>query len=118
MRADVKVNDNKDYRPDYLTSPLTRRYSECTDEEEDVRQLAQDCMCHECNRYCLKSTKASTPRTCRSHYGTESEFGKLDTPGMELIEKPRIYRDMKGISHFKMRRTQSVRLVQHSKSLL
>jgi hypothetical protein len=32
MTADVKVNDNKDYRPDYLTSPLTRRYSECTDE--------------------------------------------------------------------------------------
>jgi hypothetical protein len=90
MMADVKVNDNKDYRPDYLTSPLTRRYSECTDEEEDVQQLAQDCMCHECNRYCLKSTKAGTPQTCRSHYGTKSEFGKLDTPGMELIEKPRI----------------------------
>jgi hypothetical protein len=118
MTADVKVNDNQDYQPDYLTSPLTRRYSECTDEEEDVRQLAQDCMTHECNRYCLKSTKAGTPRTCRSHYGTETEFGKLDTPGMELIEKARIYRDMKGISHFRMRRTQSVCLVQHSRSLL
>jgi hypothetical protein len=91
ITADVKVNDNQDYRPDYLTSPLTRRYSECTDEEEDVRQLAQDCMTHECNRYCLKSTKAGTPQTCRSHYGTETEFGKLDTPGMELIEKARIY---------------------------
>jgi hypothetical protein len=118
MTADVKVNDNQDYQPDYLTSPLTRRYSECTDEEEDVQQLAQDCMCHECNRYCLKLTKASTPQICRSHYGTETEFGTLDTTGMELIQKPRIYRDMKGISHFGMRRTQSVCLVQHSKSLL
>ncbi len=40
MTADVKVNDNRGYQPDYLTSPLTRRYSECTDKEEDVRQLA------------------------------------------------------------------------------
>ncbi len=40
MTADVKVNNNQDYRPDYLTSPLTRRCSECSDKEEDVRQLA------------------------------------------------------------------------------
>jgi hypothetical protein len=118
MTADVKVNGNQDYQPDYLTSPLTRRNSECTDEEEDVRQLAQECMGHECNRCYLKSTKAGTPRTCRSHYGTETEFGKLDTPGMELIEKARIYRDMTGISHLSMRRTQSVCLVQHIRSLL
>jgi hypothetical protein len=37
---------------------------------------------------------------------------------MELIKKARVYRDMKGISHFRMRRTQSVCLVQHSRSLL
>jgi hypothetical protein len=37
---------------------------------------------------------------------------------MELIEKARIYRDMEGISHFRMRRTQSLRLVQHSRSPL
>ncbi len=37
---------------------------------------------------------------------------------MELIEKARVYRDMKGISHFRMRRTQSAHLVQHSRSLL
>jgi hypothetical protein len=61
MTADVKVNNNQDYQPDYLTSPLTRRYSESTDEEEDVQQLAQDCMTHKCNRCCLKSTKAGTP---------------------------------------------------------
>jgi hypothetical protein len=61
---------------------------------------------------------AGTPRTCRSHYGTESEFGKLDTPGMDFIEKAKIQIDRKGISHFRMRRTHSVHLVQHSESLL
>jgi hypothetical protein len=66
----------------------------------------------------LKSTKAGTPRTCRSHYGTESEFGKLDTPGIDLIEKAQIQIVRKGIPHFRMRRTHSVRFVQHSKSLL
>ncbi len=118
MTADAKVSDNIDYRPNYSTSPLAKRYSTCSNKEEDVWQLAQDCMLHECNRYCLKSTKARTARTCRSHYRTESEFVKLDTPGMDLIEKAQMKINRKGISHFKMRRTQSVHLVQHSKSLL
>jgi hypothetical protein len=38
-----------------LTSPLGKRYSKCPDQEEDVRQLAEDCMCHVCNNYCLRS---------------------------------------------------------------
>ncbi len=118
MTADAKVSDNLDYCPNYSTSPLAKRYSECSDKEEDVRQLAQDCMLHECNRYCLKSTKGGTPRTCRSHYGTMSEFGKLNTPGMDLIEKAQVQTNRKGISNFRMRRTHSVCLVQHSKSLL
>ncbi len=80
--------------------------------------MAQDCMMHQCNRYCLKSNKNGTPRTCRSHYGTESEFGKVNTPGMELIQLANIQRDKKGITHFRMRRTKSVRLVQHSKFIL
>ena len=51
MTADAKVSDSIDYRPNYLNSPLAKRYSECSDEEEDVQQLAQDCMLlHECNR--------------------------------------------------------------------
>jgi hypothetical protein len=90
MTADAKVSNNIDYRPNYSTSPLAKRYSECSDKEEDVRQLAQDCMLHGYNRYCLKSTKAGTSRTCRSHYGTKSEFDKLDTPGMDLIEKAQL----------------------------
>jgi hypothetical protein len=63
MTADAKVSNNTDYHPNYSTSPLAKRYSECSDKEEDVGLLAQDCMLHECNRYCLKSTKAGTPRT-------------------------------------------------------
>jgi hypothetical protein len=75
-------------------------------------------MLHECNRNCLKSSKARTPRTCRSHYGTKSEFGNLNTPGMDLIEKAQIQINRKGISPFIMRRTHPVHLVQHNKSLL
>jgi hypothetical protein len=101
MTADAKVSDNLDYCPNYSNSSLAKRYSECSDKEEDVRQLAQDCMLHKCNRYCLKSTKARTSRTCRSHYGAESEFGKLNTPGMDLIEKAQIQINRKGISHFR-----------------
>jgi hypothetical protein len=49
---------------------------------------------------------------------TESEFDKLDTAGMDLIEKAQIHINRKGTSHFRMRRTHSICLVQHSKSLL
>ena len=118
MTADAKVSDNPDYHPNYSASPLTRRYCACCDEKKDVTQLAQDCMMHQCNRYCLKSTKVGTPRTCRSHFGTESEFRKVDTPGMDQIQNAKIQIDRKGIAHFRMRRTHSVRLVQHSKYLL
>jgi hypothetical protein len=118
MTADAKVSNNLDYCPDYSISPLAKRYSECSDKEEDILQLTQDCMLHECNSYCLKSTKVGTPRTCKSHYGTESEFGKLDTLGIDLIENAQVEINRKGISHFRMRRTYSVHLVQHSKSLL
>ncbi len=118
MTADAKVSDNLDYRPNYSSSPLARRFCACHDKEIEVTQLAQDCMMHHCNRYCLKSNKASTPRTCRYHYGTESEFGKVDTPGMDLIQNTEIQIDRKGISLFRMRRTHSVCLVQHSKYLL
>ena len=118
MTADTNVIDNRDYLPTYSSSPLARRFCACLDEEKDVTQLAQDCMMHQCNRYCLKSTKVGTPRTCRSHYGTESEFGKVDTPGMDLIQNAEIQIDRKGILHFRMRQTHLVRLVQHSKYLL
>jgi hypothetical protein len=37
---------------------------------------------------------------------------------MELIQKATIDYDRKGISHFKMKKTHSVLLVQHSKFLL
>jgi hypothetical protein len=37
---------------------------------------------------------------------------------MDLIKKAQLQIDRKGISNFRMRRTHSVRLVQHSKSLL
>jgi hypothetical protein len=118
MTADANVNDNLNYCPNYSSSSLATRFCASCNEEKDGIQLAQDCMMHQCNRYCLKSIQIGKPRTCRSHYGTESEFGKVDTPGMELIQHAKIQRDKKGITHFRMRRTKSVCLVQHSKFIL
>jgi hypothetical protein len=36
MTADAKVSGNLDYCPYYPTSLLAKRYSECSDKEEDV----------------------------------------------------------------------------------
>ncbi len=101
MTADAKVGDNPNYRTNYSASPPTKRYCACCDEMKVVTQLAQDCMMHQCNRYCLKSTKVGTPRMCRSCYGTESEFGTVDTPGMDLIQNAKIQIDRKGRSQFR-----------------
>jgi hypothetical protein len=42
----------------------------------------------------------------------------MDTKGLPRIPKSKIITDHKGISHFRMTRTQSVRAVQHSRTLL
>ena len=75
-------------------------------------------MCHQCNAYCMEDNRTNRPRTCRMGFGTETEFGKADTPGMPLITQPTIVKDSKGISHFRMKRTKSSRVVQHSRTLL
>ncbi len=53
MTADVDFNDDKQRRPEYQNSPIGKKYCKSPDQEEDVRQLAEDCMCHQCNKYCL-----------------------------------------------------------------
>jgi hypothetical protein len=64
MTADVNVNDDPQQKPDYASSPLGKRCCECHDQIEDVRRLAEDCMCHQYNNYCLQSNKTNAPRTC------------------------------------------------------
>lgn len=119
MTADVDIEDkDRKRRPDGLTSVLRRRYCESTDEVEDVRLLAQDCMCHHCNKYCLRDVKANQPRQCRMHYGTESECGNEKTPGLPQHDTSYIHTDDKGVRHFRMKRQHSVRVVQHSRTLL
>jgi hypothetical protein len=95
-----------------------KRYCECHKEEEDVRQLTEDCMCHQCNKLFLQSNKTNAPRTCKVHYGIESAFGKKDTKGLPRMPKSKIVADHKGISHFQKTRTQPVRVVHHSRTLL
>jgi hypothetical protein len=69
-------------------------------------------MSHQCNNYCLQSNKTNAPRTCQVH------FGKMDTQGLPRIPRSRIITDKKSISHFRMTRTELVRVVQHSRILL
>ncbi len=51
-------------------------------------------------------------------FGTETKYGKQDTQGRPHTTRSKIFIDRKGISHFRMRRTKSVRVVQHSRMLL
>jgi hypothetical protein len=120
MNADVNINDDKQRRPEYQHSPLGKKYCKSPDQEEDVWQLAEDCMYHQCNKYCLWSAKTNTngPRICRVHFGTETKYGKQDTQGLPRTTKSKIFINRKGISHFRMRITKSVKVVQHSRMLL
>ena len=119
MTADVNIEDSdRKYFPPHPQSPLATRYCECTAEAEDVRMLAQDCMCHFCNKFCLRGNKINTPRACRVGFGDERNYNAQDTPGMDLMNKSAIIKDKKGIKQFRMKRTHSKRVVQHSKTLL
>ena len=119
MTADVDIVDSdSSYHPPHPDSPLAKFFCEVVNEEEDVNMLAQDCMCHHCNKFCLRENKTNAPRTCRVGFGDETKFNRQDTPGMDLRDKAAIVKDGKGIKQFRMKRTKSKRVVQHSKSLL
>jgi hypothetical protein len=119
MTADVDIKDDDPrYFPPHPESPLTKRFCEVTDEKEDSRLLCQDCMCHWCNKYCLRDNNKNQPRTCRMGFGDEETFLGQDTPGMPYSEEPDIIMDKKGIKQFRMKRMHSLRAVQHSRTLL
>jgi hypothetical protein len=58
------------------------------------------------------------PRTCRVHFGTETKYRKQDTQGLPRATRSKIFINRKGILHFRMKRMKSVRVVQHSRTLL
>ena len=119
MTADVNIKDNdRNYFPVHPQSPLSRKFCEACNEDEDVRHLCQDCMCHHCNKFCLQDNKKNKPRTCRVGFGDEEHFGRQDTPGMDLRDETQLVKDKKDIYHFRMKRTHSKRAVQHSRTLL
>ena len=119
MTADVNIkDDDRNYFPVHTQSPLSKKFCEVCNEDEDVRNLCQDCMCHHCNKFCLQDNKKNKPRTCRVGFGDEEHFGRQDTPGMDFRDEAQLEKDKKGIYHFRMRRTHSKRAVQHSRTLL
>ena len=119
MTADVDIFDSDPkYYPKHPTSPLSVKFCEVHNEDEDLRLLCQDCMCHHCNKYCLRDNKKNKPRSCRAGFGDETNYNCKDTPGMDLVDESTIIKDKKGIYQFRMKRTQSKRAVQHSRTML
>ncbi len=51
-------------------------------------------------------------------FETETKYGKQYTQGLPRTKRSKIFIDRKGVSHFRMRRMESVRVVQHSRTLL
>ena len=101
MVADIDIkDDDRKYFPVHPESPLSRKFYEVTEEAEDTRLLCQDCMCHFCNRFCMRDNKKNKPRTCRVGFGDEAHYGRQDTPGMDLREESGLEKDKKGIYHF------------------
>lgn len=118
MTADVDVTDDPEYRESKIDSPLKTRYCECKDKDLDCKRLAQACLIHHCNDYCLRSAKHVGPRECKSLAGMETERGACDTPGWERRSTHAIVTDNRRIRHLQMKRTHSKRVVQHSRTFL
>ena len=106
------------YKAQTMEDKVSRKFCKVSDEAEDVRLLCQDCMCHHCNRFCMRDNKKNKPRTCRVGFGDEANYGRQDTPGMDIREESELVKDKKGIVHFRMKRMHSKRAVQHSRTLL
>ena len=119
MTSDIGISDgDRKYFPSHLTSLLSRNFCKVTDEIKDTRLLCQDCMCHFCNKFCLRDNKKNMSRTCCVGFGDEETYNCQDTPGMILRDESTITKDDKGIYQFRMKRTQSKRAVQLSKTML
>ena len=116
--ADLQIDNDQKKWPDPQTSPLLHRFCDVVNEKEDARQLAEDCMCHICNDYCLQARNMTNPRECNKGFGKETKRGAKDTEGMPLSADHMMYVDRKGITHLQMKRGHSKRLVQHSATLL
>ena len=119
MTSDVEVDEEHktDTSADSV-SPLKSRFCESVCHQEDARMLCQECMIHKCDNYCLGDNVQCKRRQCRFDYGKETEYGKADTDGRELLYNSIITVDRRGIEHFRLIRTKSRKVVQHSKSLL
>jgi len=124
MTADVEIDENHQkldpQNKRTTSSPLGRRFSEAPDIDMDHRHLAQDCMCHDCNNYCLgeEDSLKIKLRCCRFGFGTEKTSNMCDTEGKEFQREASIFKDHKGVEHLLLPRLRSRRTVQHSRSLL
>ena len=122
MTADIDIDDDVTKQIDTSQSSNTAlriRFSECTDPTNDIKSLAQDCMCHKCNGYCLvQGRNQDQARECRCGFGIETAFGEKDTEGKPLRNVPLVIQNKKGVSMLEMKRTNSRRVNQLSVPML
>ena len=85
LTADNEVDENHsmlDKNNKKILRQLGIRFAGCTNEDTDHRLLAQDCLYHDCNDYCLGRGKTSgqigyeTCRTYRFGFGMEETTGE------------------------------------------
>ena len=101
MTANVHIkDDDKKYFPCHLELPLSRKYCEVVNENEDVRLLCQDCMCHHFNKFCIRDNKKNAPLMCRVGFGDEQDYNCQDTPGMDLREESVLEKDKRAYITF------------------
>ncbi len=76
LTSDIDIKyDDKNYFPIHTKPPLSSKFCQVCDENEDVRLLCQDCMCHHCNRLCMQDNKKNMPCTCRVGFSDEAHYG-------------------------------------------
>ena len=77
-------------------SPLGIRLCGYKNHNEDHEGLAEDCMHHHCNKFCLDKKKTVTITIiCRVTCGTESVRGNTDTSGFMMRDTATIVADGK-----------------------
>ena len=118
MTADIEINEGPKQRPSRTTSSLLYTFFNVDNKEEYVRKLAEDCMCHHCNKFCMRDLKRNKHRTQRVGFGDEENSKKAETPGMSFIEQSSIISNKKQIKQFCIKSSHLKRVVQHSQTLL
>ncbi len=119
MTASVNINNDKERKPEYIKILLLEKDTAKPQTKKRMYDSLQKiaCVTNVINTACNQQRQT---RMAQEHaeFITETKYGKQDSQGLPRTKRAKIFINRKGISHFIMRRTESVRVVQHSRMLL